>query len=359
MIQGSKGSVLMPQFTIGIPTYNRAELLKRSIASALDQSAPDVRVIVSDNASPDHTAEVVQSFGDRVEYHRNATNLGATANLEKVFQLASTEYFSWLQDDDVLHRDFVQHALRGFAGADDVAAYACYSVKTPSPTTFYHSFLTGPAVPTGWMQGDMTYLDGILVAPVSLFYSFGNPPALAYRARDLRRAIQTIPHRSLLFDERILLAGTIIDSKVVVDPWPGAIFSDHYDQDYKRIFRENPEARINQWYVLADAVGELLKGRGECWKEPTMAYFRELPIEYRLNWLRYYCPDVNAWRKANPIAREVWPMLIDTISPAERPAFLSQASSNLVPRGRTKELLKDLIPPLLWKAMRKRMQFDT
>ena len=349
----------MSQFTIGIPTYKRPELLKRSIASALDQSASDVQVIVSDNASPDNTAEVVQAFGDRVRYYRNPTNIGATANLEKVFELATTEYFSWLQDDDLVHRDFVAHALRGFAGADDVAAYACYSVKTPSPTTFYHAFLTGPAVPTGWMQGEMTYLDGILVTPASLFYSFGNPPALAYRSSDLRRAVQTIKHRCILFDERILLAGTIIDSKVVIDPWPGAIFSDHYDQDYKRIFREEPEARITQWHTLASAIAELLEGRDPAWKGPLQTYFRDLPLEYRLNWLRFYCPDVNAWRTTQPVVQEICEMLIATIPAAQRPAYLDSTASTWVPGGRVKSLIKDLTPPLLWNAIRKKMDLST
>ena len=349
----------MPRFTIGIPTYNRPEELKRSITSALDQSLADVEVIVSNNGTNPGTIETVRSFGDRVRYQRNTDRLGATANFEMVFEMARTDYFSWLQDDDFIHRDFAKRALQAFDMADDVAAYACFSVKTPSPTTFYHSILTGPAIPARWMQSEVTLLKGELVAPASLFYSFGNPPALAYRSRDLQRAIQTIQNRCILFDERILLAGTIINDKVAVDPWPGAIFSDHDDQDYKRIFREEPEARINQWYILADAIGELLKDRGDAWKEPTIAYFRDLPIEYRLNWLRFYCPDVNAWRKANPIAREVWPMLIETIPPADRPAYLSQASSALVPQGRTKELLKDLIPPLIWKLLRKRLQLET
>lgn len=349
----------MARFTIGIPTYNRPEELKRSITSALDQSTADIEVIVSDNGSDPGIAQLVRSFGDRVRYHQNPTNIGATANFELVFEMARTEYFSWLQDDDFIHRDFVGRALQAFDMADDVAAYSCFSVKTPSPTTFYHSILTGPAIPARWMQSEVTLLDGELVAPASLFYSFGNPPALAYRSRDLRHAIQTGRHRCVLFDERILLAGTIINAKVAVDPWLGAIFSDHDDQDYKRIFREEPTARIDQWYVLADAIGALLQGRGDGWKEPTRAYFRELPIEYRLNWLRFYCPDVNAWRKANPIAREVWPMLIETIPPSDRPAYLTQASSALVPQGRTKALVKDLVPPLIWKALRKRMQLET
>ena len=349
----------MPQFTIGIPTWNRADFLKRALASALDQTAADVEVIVCDNASSDGTAEVVRSCGDRVRYHRNDTNIGATANFEKAFALATSPYFSWLQDDDLIHRDFVRRALDAFGAAGDVAGYACYSVKTPSPTTFYHSILTGPAVPTNWMRGGLTLVEGVLVAPVSLLYSFGNPPALAYRAADLRRALETGRHRCTLFDERILLAGTVFGGTVAVDPWPGAIFSDHYDQDYKRIFREEPEARTTQWYILADAMGDLLAGRGDGWKAPLQAYFREVPIEYRLAWLRFYCPDVDAWRKANPIAGEVWGMLIESIPAESRPAYLNAPAPVRLLKGRAKSLVKEVTPPLIWNLLRKRLQLTT
>lgn len=47
--------LMSPLVSIGIPNFNRAEFLKDSLSVALSQSYPNIEVIVSDNASIDHT----------------------------------------------------------------------------------------------------------------------------------------------------------------------------------------------------------------------------------------------------------------------------------------------------------------
>src|SRR5205823_4293943 len=101
----------MSKFTIGIPTYNRAHFLRRSLKSACDQTWPDVEVLVSDNASTDETEEVVRSYGERVRYHRNPENIGMWPNFARLAEMAEGEYFSWLQDDDLIHCDFARRAV--------------------------------------------------------------------------------------------------------------------------------------------------------------------------------------------------------------------------------------------------------
>jgi glycosyltransferase involved in cell wall biosynthesis len=105
----------MPRFTIGMPTYNRCDLLANALRAAVGQTYPELEILVCDNASTDRTPEVVRSSGDRVRYHRSATNIGMWLNFAKTVELAEVEYFSWLQDDDLIHRDFVRRALETFA----------------------------------------------------------------------------------------------------------------------------------------------------------------------------------------------------------------------------------------------------
>jgi len=351
----------MPRFTIGIPTYNRADFLRRSLECAVSQTCPDLEIIVSDNASTDGTAEVVRSFGDRVRYHRNPTNLGATANFEKVLELASGDFFSWLQDDDLIHRDFASRASQGLEMGDDVAAYLCFSIITPSPAAFFHPLLAGPTFPMRWMQGGMETIDGILLSPVSLFYSPGNPPALAYRAAALREAFRTTKYRCVLFDERILLATATLGRRAALDPWAGAIFSEHVDQSYRVILQTDPKAQEREWYVLADAIGALLEGRGDSWKGATMALFREVAVQHRLNWLNDYCPPApDAWRKAHPIAAEVRKMLIDTMPEKSRDQIVGHASGSVPGLGtRMKSVARELAPPIVFRALRAARRLST
>ena len=71
-----------PLVTIGIPTYNRADkTLRRALESALAQDYPYLQVIVADNCSEDDTERVVRDVGgDRVDYLRHPTNIGAEPN---------------------------------------------------------------------------------------------------------------------------------------------------------------------------------------------------------------------------------------------------------------------------------------
>lgn len=76
-----------PLLSLCIPTYNRADVLDATLAALF--SAPDydpqrIEVVVSDNCSSDHTADVVSRY-PAVRYFRNAENVR-----DKNFSLALT-----------------------------------------------------------------------------------------------------------------------------------------------------------------------------------------------------------------------------------------------------------------------------
>lgn len=93
----------VPRVSVGIPTWNRADLLKKCIASVMDQTLQNIEVWVFDNASTDHTPDVVASFGDpRIHYVRNSENLGNQPNSTKAMRAGSAGYHVLLFDDDYL-----------------------------------------------------------------------------------------------------------------------------------------------------------------------------------------------------------------------------------------------------------------
>jgi hypothetical protein len=92
-----------PLVSICIPTYNRAEMLRQSLQSALDQTFTDFEVIISDNASQDATESVVRGYSDpRIRYVRNAKNLGHRANMNQCLALSRGKYITILFDDDMM-----------------------------------------------------------------------------------------------------------------------------------------------------------------------------------------------------------------------------------------------------------------
>lgn len=93
----------MPEISIVIPTFNRADMLGEAIASALAQTGVELEVVVSDNASTDHTAAVVSRFGSdaRLRYFRNECNVGMVANWRlAIYERARADCFVLLSDDD-------------------------------------------------------------------------------------------------------------------------------------------------------------------------------------------------------------------------------------------------------------------
>ncbi|HBC9557794.1 TPA: glycosyltransferase [Escherichia coli] len=95
--------------TIAIPTYNRAEKVKKQIARLIPQLSAEDRIIVSDNASPGiNFEEIIDGFSDsRIRLSQNKINIGANANVVRCFELVDTNFMWLLSDDD----DIVSNAL--------------------------------------------------------------------------------------------------------------------------------------------------------------------------------------------------------------------------------------------------------
>lgn len=95
-----------PFFSIVIPTYNRANFLKTTIAITLQQSFKDFEIIISNNCSTDNTSEVVKAFKDkRIRYFENKKNIGADPNMKKVISYARGKYIFTMGDDDFILYD--------------------------------------------------------------------------------------------------------------------------------------------------------------------------------------------------------------------------------------------------------------
>src|SRR5262245_14062805 len=94
-----------PLVSIGLPTYNRASMLPRAIESVLAQTHANIELVLSDNASTDETETIcreAQARDPRINYIRQAVNIGLIANFKFVLREARGAFFMWLSDDDWL-----------------------------------------------------------------------------------------------------------------------------------------------------------------------------------------------------------------------------------------------------------------
>lgn len=113
-------SMQTSKVTIAVPTRNRAEYLRLSIASALAQTYPDIEVLVSDNVSTDHTQQVLASFSDdlRVRVIRQSAGLSMVENWNACLSAASGKYFLLLSDDDLLEPTAIEEMVAAYEDSE-------------------------------------------------------------------------------------------------------------------------------------------------------------------------------------------------------------------------------------------------
>src|SRR3989344_3827495 len=101
------------KFSIIIPSYNGADVIGRSVNSAIDQTFSDFEVIIVDDGSTDNMHIVCRAFTDRrIRYHRLKLNSGVHVARNKGISIAEGEYILLLDGDDELK----PHALSTVAG---------------------------------------------------------------------------------------------------------------------------------------------------------------------------------------------------------------------------------------------------
>nr|WP_299242823.1 glycosyltransferase [uncultured Halomonas sp.] len=92
----------MPKFSVIIPTYNRAESLRRTLQSVLAQSFTDFEAIVVDDGSTDHTQNIVNKFEDsRIRYYKMVNSGGPATPRNKGISEAKGEWICLLDSDDL------------------------------------------------------------------------------------------------------------------------------------------------------------------------------------------------------------------------------------------------------------------
>lgn len=142
--------------TVGIPTWNRSGMLRKAIASVLAQSYRHFTLVVSDNASDDDTAAVVASFRDpRLVYRPLERNIGRPANVNRLIELAETEFVVLLGDDDELRPDHLSltvDALKRWPKVG-VAHTGCVVVDTLGNPLVPHVRLINTKRPTVYESG--------------------------------------------------------------------------------------------------------------------------------------------------------------------------------------------------------------
>jgi len=127
-----------PLVSIIIPTYNRADDLKRAILSVIAQSYKTWEIMIVDNHSEDDTNNVVRSFNDsRIKIYKinNEGIIAASRNLG--ISHANGKYVAFLDSDDWWVPEKLEISVKCLESGNDFVYHSMFVVKNPNSNLFF------------------------------------------------------------------------------------------------------------------------------------------------------------------------------------------------------------------------------
>lgn len=114
-----------PLVSIAVVTYNQAHLLPETLDSCLQQTYPNIEIVVADDASTDGAQTLLREYQarypDKIRLVLASKNAGITANCNAAFQACRGEYLAILGGDDICLPTRIEKQLNWFLQNPDGA----------------------------------------------------------------------------------------------------------------------------------------------------------------------------------------------------------------------------------------------
>ncbi len=111
-----------PKVTISVINYNDKKFIFKAIESAVNQSYPNLEIIITDNNSTDGTREEIESRisgweekrNKNIIYIKNSENTGFGRPHNQAMRIAKGDFILLLNSDAILTENYVEEALELF-----------------------------------------------------------------------------------------------------------------------------------------------------------------------------------------------------------------------------------------------------
>lgn len=242
-----------PLVSIVISSYNYARYLREAIDSCLQQTYPEVEIIVVDDGSTDESPEIIRSYGDSIDAifkenggHASALNLG--------FLRSKGQLVIFLDSDDALLPDAVEQAV------ELAANEAVSNVRWQMWTMDSQSRVMRKRVPPDWVaQGDLKE-ELLKEGPHHFSPTSGN----AWTRWFLERAMP-IPEDTFRLGGGDLYLATLAPLYGIVraTPEPVGLYRIHTDKyTLQKSYQERLSLFMKMWDGSLDALEEHAKAMG-------------------------------------------------------------------------------------------------
>ena len=156
-----------PLVSVILPTYNRARVLPRAIASVLAQTFRDLELIVVDDGSTDDTAAVVAAIPDsRLRYLPGTVNLGDSGARNRGAAQARGKWLAFQDSDDEWVPNNLEHQLACATAHPDAVVIGASSIRVAGARVDMHRWPSdrdGSVPMNCWMEEPIANLQAMLI----------------------------------------------------------------------------------------------------------------------------------------------------------------------------------------------------
>lgn len=124
--------------SIIMPTYNRANIIKRAIDSIINQTFKNFELIICDDGSTDETEEIVKNYNDgRIIYIKQA-NRGVSSARNTALKEAKGDLIAYLDSDNKWNKRFLERMVNVFyLNENCLSAYSAILVEDKHDDPIY------------------------------------------------------------------------------------------------------------------------------------------------------------------------------------------------------------------------------
>lgn len=135
-----------PLVSIVMPSYDGARYLREALDSVLQQTYPNIEILLMDDASTDETPAVAAEYADRIRYVRQPQNLGIYDNVNAGIVRARGEFIATYHADDVYLPTMVEAQVAYFQAHPEVGAVFCSDIFVDAEGREYARIVLPPPV---------------------------------------------------------------------------------------------------------------------------------------------------------------------------------------------------------------------
>ena len=136
-----------PDFSLIMPTFNRADIISKAIKSVLDQTYLNFELIIVDDASTDSTYEIIKEKFEKelsclkIRYVRSEKNVGVSLCRNIGLSTAKNNWIGYIDSDNILDKDYLKTYVEYIRNYPDVKIfYAQYRKMSNNSIGLSHDY---------------------------------------------------------------------------------------------------------------------------------------------------------------------------------------------------------------------------